>query len=227
MTRHPSLPAGSPARDTTPRANPFRSRRVAPGAIDYIFSEDSRQQECEGALPELMAKLSKNKWLGAIVGPHGSGKSTLVAAFRNHLEAAGKQICVIELHNGQRKLPWSDLRTFVKASDIEECDGRVLFIDGYEQLSVWQQARLRRYSKRTDLGFVVTAHTPPAKIPTLIYTETPSDVVKAVLRQLLTNEPELLTRCVALSAELIKRYSGNLREVLFALYDAYEEGQLS
>ena len=58
--------------DSSYAKNPFSTRHVRPGAIGYRFPAGK-------SAAVLIARLEKNDWQGQIVGPHGSGKSALVA----------------------------------------------------------------------------------------------------------------------------------------------------
>ena len=53
--------------------NPFSTRYTRPGAIPFRFPPGT---SADG----LVEQLRRQQWRGAIVGPHGSGKSSLVAA---------------------------------------------------------------------------------------------------------------------------------------------------
>jgi polynucleotide 5'-kinase involved in rRNA processing len=78
----------------TEQSNPFATRWTRPGAVPFDFDR-------RGAVDELVERLAESDWRGAIVGPHGSGKSTLVAALLPAIEAAGRTITHIKLHSGQ------------------------------------------------------------------------------------------------------------------------------
>ena len=60
-------------------SNPFSTRRVRPGAIAYCFPEGVDVET-------LLARLHENGWRGEIVGPHGSGKSALLATLMPAIE---------------------------------------------------------------------------------------------------------------------------------------------
>ena len=206
--------------------NPFSTRYTRPGAIPFRFPPGS------GA-DELVAQLRSEGWRGAIVGPHGSGKSSLVSALVPAIRRAGKEVLLVELHDGQRRLP-VDLEkrsgVFVcpddpaakaidptKTPDPFSC---VVIVDGYEQLSWWNRLRLRRVSRRRGLGLVVTSHARTA-LPLLFRTATSLGLARTIVQSLLAGRPELVT-----AEQLARRFEsrqGDLRELLFDLYDLYEE----
>ena len=136
--------------------NPFCTRRVRPGAIPFLFPPDQTAEA-------LIERLQTAGWRGEIVGPHGSGKSTLLASLISVLERVGRRTVLVELHDGQRRLPpelWSDARLETPA---------VLVIDGYEQLSRFSRFRLRWFCHRRGVGLLITTHQPMG-LPTLCQT---------------------------------------------------------
>ena len=58
-----------PAPDAA-KSNPFSTRFIRPGAIEYLFAPGQTADS-------LIDRLRHNQWRGQIIGPHGSGKSTL------------------------------------------------------------------------------------------------------------------------------------------------------
>ena len=215
------------------RENPFCTRRIRPGAIPFLFSVG---QDAEA----LVERLRENGWWGEITGTHGSGKSALLATLIPLIERAGQHVTLVELHDGQRRLPlrlggdhgpkWGGHPCLPWLSQIGRLLGRqeclphllpeVLVIDGYEQLSRWRRWRLRRLCRRRGWGLVVTAHA-PLGFPPLWQTAITPGLAQAVVNRLLAGHasplpgPEL--------AECLARHQGDLREALFDLYDRYEE----
>lgn len=186
--------------------NPFDARYVRPGAIRFLWPT--------GQSPEtLLARLEQNGWQGQIVGPHGSGKSALVAWLIEEIQRAGRRAVLVELHDGQRHLPVS-LRGIGGS-----CAGAVLIVDGYEQLSCWSRFLLRRHCRRRKLGLVVTAHA-SAGFPDLLRTAAGLDLAVRVVRELLGDRSLGVTDDEI--GRLFERRQGNLRELLFDLYDLYE-----
>lgn len=192
--------------DPPDAGNPFEARRLRPGAVPYVWPQKRTPAE-------LLTRLEENGWRGQIVGPHGSGKSALVAALAEHIERAGRKIVRIELHDGQRRLP-IDLRS---APGCEA--GAVVIVDGYEQLSRWNRFRLRRHCRRNRLGLVVTSHVSMG-FPDLARTAAGLDQAVQLVERLASGSAFRPTRREI--AALLERHEGDLREVLFDLYDLYE-----
>ena len=116
------------------RANPFATCWTRPGAIAFQFPADESAEQ-------LVARLAAANWRGEIVGPHGSGKSTLVATLQPQLAAAGCSIAAITLRKGQRRIPAAFVRRSLAAARP------LIVIDGYEQLS-WPSRLFLRWCCR-------------------------------------------------------------------------------
>jgi len=189
--------------------NPFASRRVRPGAIPFQFPAPF------GAA-ELVDRLAQLGWRAAIVGPHGSGKSTLLAALAPGIAKAGRDVRSITLHDGQRRLPQEFLAALPSNRDV------LVVIDGYEQLSYWNRWCLNRRCRTAGAGLLVTVHGPTA-LPELFRTTADVELAGRVVEHLLADRPDC---AAAIDREEVSRawskHGGNIREMLFDLYDVYE-----
>jgi len=191
--------------------NPFSTRRVRPGALGFIFS-DSLSAKC------LVKRLTMNHWWGQIVGPHGSGKSTLLASLIALIKPLGHNILHITLHDRERHLPLVFLNSILENA-AESSDSLLVIVDGYEQLSRWSRFRLKRLCRRERCGLLVTAHQ-SVGLPMLHRTEPSLDSAHRVVEHLqqgytTTVDSAEVDRCYA-------QQKGNLREMLFDLYDLHE-----
>jgi energy-coupling factor transporter ATP-binding protein EcfA2 len=187
--------------------NPFCTRHIRPGAIPFFFPPG---QSAEG----LVELLRLNDWRGEIVGPHGSGKSTLLCVLTTALRDAGRSTLLVELHDGQRRLP-IDLRRVDGLSETT-----VVIVDGYEQLSFFSRLQLKGFCRRRHLGLVVTSHQ-SAGLPLLFRTSATASLAEQIVRFLLRGQPQLVDPSEL--AQRFERHSGDLRELLFDLYDLYEQ----
>ncbi len=118
----------SPSQPPSRRDNPFATCWTRPGALPFRFA-DGQSAEL------LVAKLADQGWWGAIVGPHGSGKSSLLESLKPAIEEAERRVIAIALRDGQRRLP---------PYFFEACEGSrsLAVIDGYEQLGRWERLKL-------------------------------------------------------------------------------------
>lgn len=187
--------------------NPFSTSRVRPGAIAYVFPAGEN-------VDTLVDRLRANGCWGQIVGPHGSGKSALLATLIPALERAGRRALLIELHDGARQLP----------VDVSHMPGltqdSLVIVDGYEQLSHWNRWRLKRFCRRRGVGLVVSSHA-SVGLPQLFSTSTSVELARQLVDQLLGDGRS----CIA-ADEVERRFAahrGDVREMLFDLYDRYEQ----
>ncbi|MBC7852861.1 MAG: hypothetical protein IAF94_05445 [Pirellulaceae bacterium] len=193
-------------------SNPFATRFTRPGAIGYLFPPG---QSAVGTLD----LLRNNDWWGEIVGPHGSGKSSLLAELLPLLEATGRRVSVCSLHQGDRTLPISKADVAAWNADTQ------VVIDGYEQLSWWSKRRLQASVKARQAGLLVTAHQPMG-LPSLFTTKPTLDLARQIVARLLeggmdgTEVPSYDDVAAAFAA-----HGANLREMLFSLYDVYQRRQ--
>ena len=114
----------------------------------------------------------------AIVGPHGTGKSTLFAALLPELQRTRCNVHSIALHDGERRLPAEFAAEIESAFATAKRSGNRLgtVVDGYEQLSRWNRWRLRRRCRAITTGLLVTSH---ADVPLPVLFRTKTDVVLA------------------------------------------------
>jgi hypothetical protein len=187
-------------------ANPFATCWTLPGALPFQFPTGV-------SVEQLVVQLAANNWRGEIVGPHGSGKSTLVETLRPHLAAAGRSLACITLREGQRRLPADFVRKSLAFARP------LLVVDGYEQLSLFSRILLSWRCRRVAAGLLVTSHTTTG-LP-LLYRARPNLRLVAQLVSTLTasnSSPVSASDVVASHA----CHGSNLRELLFALYDRHE-----
>ena len=190
-----------------PDSNPFATRYVRPGALPYLFPAGTDAAA-------LVARLRRHGWWGQITGPHGSGKSTLLQTLLPPLEDAGRRIALYELHPGATRL--SAAREPPGSWD----DRTQVVIDGYELLGWLPRLWLRRTCAARHAGLLVTAHRRRG-LPEIWQTEVTFELASRVVGLLTAGwtGPAVSADAVA---QAFAAHPGNLREMLFALYDCYE-----
>ncbi len=196
-----STPDRSPQSD-----NPFSAGRIRPGAMPFLPASGQ-------AIDSLLRRLRENGWWGQIVGGHGTGKSSLLCALLPAVRQAGREPLLVELHDGQRRLP-GGLRSIARLRSPA-----VLLVDGYEQLARWNRFRLKQFCRRRGLGLLVTVHR-PAGLPELFRMVVDVEQAWRIAAQLQAPYRPLVSRQDV--AECLCRHDGNLREALFDLYDLYQ-----
>ncbi len=191
--------------------NPFSTCHVRPGAVAYRFPDTESAER-------LVAKLEQYRWRGQIVGPHGTGKTTLLHALVPILEQRGRQPIWITLHAPQRRFHKSirdGARSWREHSQV--------IVDGYEQLGFPSRRWLHWRCRRARCGLLITTHA-PARMPHLFHTRSSLQLVRDITNGLLEGHsgcisPEDVARCFAM-------HGGNVRDTLFALYDIYQRRRL-
>jgi hypothetical protein len=187
-------------------SNPFSTCWTKPGALRYLFSAGDNAES-------LVARLASAHWRGAIVGPHGAGKSTLLATLRPCLQAAGRSLQAVSLRDGQRRLPPDFLRRTLTLPRP------LVVVDGYEQLSYQARWCLRRRCYRAGAGLLVTSHA-ATSLPTLAACEPNLDLVLQLTARLTRRVPSPVTPSDVAASHAC--HGGNVREILFDLYDRHE-----
>jgi hypothetical protein len=186
-------------------SNPFSTRFIRPGAIPFIFSEGQ-------SATALVERLRGQNWWGQIIGEHGSGKSTLLATLVPALQAVGRNVVSITMHQGEHSLPPLSLESLSPPAQ--------LVIDGYEQLSWWSRRRVKSLCRRHGTGLLVTAHT-DIGLPTLYRMDATETLARAVVAALTDDRDAGITPDDVSGAYAAA--GGNLRETLFKLFDVYQQ----
>ena len=184
-----------------PRDNPFCSEAI---------------EQLEFRLPAgltwdtLLARLANVNWIGSIVGPHGSGKTSLLEQLAPRLEAHGLRPQIFRLSSESVQAD-KDLLL----ATIRECQAPdVLLLDGAEQLSTRQWLPLR-VAVDSLAGCVVTLHR-TGRLPVLVQTETSPTLLAHLIQDLAgASLPPGET------AALYARHRGNLRDCFRELYDRW------
>jgi len=93
-----------------------------------------------------------------------------------------------------------------------------LFVDGFEQLSLFNRFRLLFWSKRRSTRLILTVHRPVWFIPTLYRTKPQFSVFVQLVRQMTPNPPE-----ESILRAVYEHSGGNFRDAFFKLYDMFAE----
>jgi hypothetical protein len=196
-------------------SNPFATRFFTAGAIEYQFTEDFSTREL---IDRLMGHHPRR---GAIIGPHGSGKSTLVACIRRQIEATMR---FDRCHHLQVNAAGKANLQFL--STIPRIPASGFFsLDGFEQLNALSRILLRCVSSQRRTVVLVTAHAPLAGYPTLWQTTTDARTEYYVISKLLQPYPEAID-CLLKSPQWQhsrSKHGSNLRESLFDMYDWWRD----
>lgn len=186
---------------------------MAPGEIPYFFP-------AEDDLQKLIARADSASWTGQIVGPHGSGKTTLIRHLSRQLQQrfAHVEFLIIrgvrEVQICQRLLSTSP----APASEVGDGDGlgnALLVIDGVERLSWLQRMLLVADCRRKRIGLLVTTHRAISGMPVFYQTSFDRTRFCRILHHLGTQQYEDHYK------KLRNQFGDNCREMLFRLYDEH------
>ncbi len=212
-----------------PLDNPFATRWVTPGAIRYHFPKGD-------SLPELLARIAEHEGRGAIIGPHGTGKSTLIATVASDCERRGIAVSVLRTHDGGQP----SLSSILSAA--RDVTGGLLIVDGFEALAALVRRATSWACRYQRCGLLVSSHA-STFLPTVMETASSLRIATRLARRLWqhsqhraarpTHDTEPLARWspaaatdLPLTAACIRHCyqesAGNLREFFFHLYDECE-----
>ena len=190
------------------RDNPFRADRVL--SIRYRFLDAVDWEELLGKFSELNRR-------AAVVGPKGSGKTTLQEDLAVRLEGQGSTIRWLRFNRENRNQARRQIDAVLAEAQPED----LLFVDGAEQLGPLRWRRLLRRTTRFA-GLVVTVHT-PGRQPTLIDCRTTPELLHGIVESL-TSSADCPSR--RMLDALFERHQGNLRLCLRELYDLWPSRRL-
>lgn len=195
---------------TAARDNPFRVERL----------HRLRYRAADHDWLAVMRKLEAQRYCGAIVGPHGTGKTTMFLELRGRLESAGW--CV-----RHHRLSMDDLGGAVAMSlrMMDAADARtIVMLDGADLLGRFGWWRVhRRWHHSGAKGFVITSHR-QGLLPTLLQTGTSLAVTHELVGELVGERAAETMKAGV--ARLYDEHRGNVRDVLRSLYDAAARGQV-
>lgn len=163
----------------------------------------------------VLARLAALNYSGAIVGPHGHGKTTFLHELGDRLEAGGFRTRRLFLNDRHKRFNREELRESL--SDLGRSD--IILLDGAEQLGRldWQAFRWR---VRVARGLVVTCHK-GGLLPALYECCTSHAVLDSLLERLAPDEANTWR---TEAHRLYDEHKGDIREVWFSLYDRCAEG---
>ena len=205
-------------------SNPFSTRFVAPGQLNFVGLDDQ-------ALDDLAEKLIQQNGNGQIIGPHGTGKTTLTFELQKRIDRLNDKNTNYRF---VRKTigPRRTIRTGKRVAGLNDGDEQVfrqtqtprsktiLVLDGIELLSWLQRLALIKTCLRKQIGLLVTSHRSIWGLPVLASTQPDRSQLEAIVHQL-TRDCDFQISADRLE-ELYTNNNGNIREALMSCYDEFE-----
>jgi energy-coupling factor transporter ATP-binding protein EcfA2 len=188
------------------QTNPFATRHTRPGVLPPLDGWGSPRD-----IDAFVASVCHHG-ATAIVGPHGTGKSTLLAAVAASLSNEGRLAGVVRLRRRRESL-------WVILAVVRTLPGSTLCVDGWERMGWGIAWVVRRLAKFRGCGLVVTSHGATG-MPAAVHTAGTLPLLAAIVGHLpthrgLVNQADL--------AEAFALHRGNLRDSLNELYDRFEQ----
>ncbi|MCS7236969.1 MAG: hypothetical protein NZ899_01710 [Thermoguttaceae bacterium] len=209
-------------------SNPFSAERIRPGALPFFFPA--------GVTPaSLWEQFRQSGYRGQIVGPHGSGKTSLLKALiagppwkdflgnvyflrnRNELtDLADEERCAFKPDR-----LWTKIRSMTA--------GSLVIVDGFDQIRFAGRLLFILQARYRRLKFLATTHR-PFLLPTILRLNPDLDLAYEIARHCLSEAARWRLahglNPINIPAELVHKLyfeaNGNIRELLFSLYDVYE-----
>lgn len=204
-------------------SNPFSTCNVRPGAIRYQPADDKVDQ-----LDSLVGRVRQHCF-ALIVGPHGSGKSTLIETLMPELRDRFTHITSVRTNASTATSVFGRLRDARQNSKLAHDrlaradSGGLLIVDGIEQLSATGRQSLVRKARRAGQSVLATSHAGIRQFVTIYRTTLTPQLVSRLTRSLLGHADDVSD--VVLKDLDQRDLSGltNLRELWFELYDVVED----
>lgn len=207
---------------------------VSDTSLDGFSSAGQDVADTSGLCRKLVRNLKAVRF-GLIVGPHGSGKTTLIYSLMPYLVDAFEGDGVSQVRQVQLTMPlennvWSRFRHArdsmhtVAACLLGLPTGSLLVIDGVEQVRRRDLKGLVRKARRRGVFVLATSHHGVAGLSVLHQTAVDVMLIRSLVDGLLENASPAVVEIVSRELEC-RDLSGltNVRDLWFELYDTVQD----
>ncbi len=188
--------------------NPLRTRRLE--QLAFRLPTTGVPFDWEPLLERLFSAAVRGR--GAVVGPHGSGKTTFLVELKRRLEDRNREVVLLYANRDDgSRIPRRWLAVLRNTPD-----DALVIADGYDVLNPFARWRLRRLLRPRG-ALIVTAHGRCA-LPTVLQTATSPHLLAALVNDLFDNSGAMPRPSDETLQHLYETCRGNLREVFRRLY---------
>lgn len=181
--------------------NPYRVERIH--SLPFLFTDQDFAQ--------FYQVVKDHNFRGAIVGPHGSGKTTLVENLIKEFQSRRIPVTHCRLQDDGKSANESRLRKWIDQASFSS----ILILDSAGLLGWWRWRSLFKESAKYK-GLIITTHH-PGRLITLIKTKPTFETLLSVIAHLELIDPPSKSYLI----DLFKKHRGNIRECLRELYDEF------
>lgn len=186
------------------RENPFSTRNI----------EAIRFRRYGNGIDQLLEIAGQVKYRGAIVGPHGAGKTTLMEEMAKRLAEKGFAIKKLFV-NDTNKLSRQDRKLFT--GNVKESE--IVLLDGADEFGPVAWRQFKRTVIGTGAGLIITTHK-RGMLETIIECSTDAELLAEIVEELLGGR--VFVERDVIDA-VFESHGGNIRNCLWQLYDMWAE----
>lgn len=189
-------------------SNPFATCWTRPDVLP-------RHERAGQGADDLLVQLKKATWQGQVVGPHGSGKTSLLMEVNRRLSERKRTPLWLPIEA-------SKVRPLIRQICRFADDRTVVLMEGFERANRWHQHRLLAACAGRGSGWLITTHERLRSRRTPVVAQVRATVETALLlyEHLTQQRSSPVTRDHVVRS--FREQSGNLREVWFDLYEQHE-----
>ena len=202
--------------------NPFSATRVRPGKLPYLGNSFR--------ISDLVRRWHGANYIGQIVGPHGTGKTTLSRAIESFVQDRFGRVNWLTIRHRSLRTDSLGTTTNYRICHMESKSGSIrglYVVDGIENLGLLHRWLLVQRCRADMGGILITSHRKLAGIPVLAELTPVNATLQVIVRYLLGQWPYPDEVKAHFDASLVdaafQDAGGNLRESLMMLYDSFED----
>lgn len=193
--------------------NPFSTCFIEPGKLDFVNLDLNPFKLAE--------RLHNDQRSFQIVGPHGSGKTTLSIEIAKHLSAHSFRCHWMTLRRENFfSTPVVKHEQYLPSAQEFDPKRQLFFVDGIETIGFLPRCLALRSFRNQNQQVVVTAHRRLLGLPILATTRTSLELFNALVERLVPGLDESWLPKIATAYE---QSQGDFREAFFLLYDRWNE----